>query len=176
MTCRLSITNGIGQRLGEHQGLDLLRHIRRVSPRTRLIAYTSRSLAAAEAEFFRASHIVLPKDMGLGDSMALVENQLQLAVTIEHLFEALLTKLSVSDPEERPRIRVALFFRSMTQSGQRSPMAPSLPYSVFARRRSLRGPSARVTMRHWRLSLRATTNVPSDSRHAPFSLSRCTGP
>ncbi|RYG57460.1 MAG: response regulator transcription factor, partial [Alphaproteobacteria bacterium] len=31
---------GVGQHLGSAQGLDLLKHIRRVSPRTRLVAYT----------------------------------------------------------------------------------------------------------------------------------------
>src|SRR5438105_5889909 len=51
--------HGVGQSLGPAQGLDLLRYIRRVSPRTRVIAYTSRSLSAAESEFFRTSHVVL---------------------------------------------------------------------------------------------------------------------
>ena len=54
--------HGVGQRLGTMQGLDLLKHIRRVSPRTRLVAYTSRSLSATESDFFRLSHEVLPKD------------------------------------------------------------------------------------------------------------------
>src|SRR5688572_24800093 len=31
---------GVGQKLGQAQGLELVRHIRRVSPRTRVIAYT----------------------------------------------------------------------------------------------------------------------------------------
>ena len=45
------------------QGLDLVKHLKRVSPRTRLIAYTSRSLNASESDFFRLSHAVLPKDL-----------------------------------------------------------------------------------------------------------------
>lgn len=100
--------HGVGRRLGESQGLDLLRHVRRVSPRTRLVAYTSRSLSAGESEFFRSSHVVLPKDLGLEESMAIVEEQLRLAFSKEHLFEALLAKLSVTDAGDRERVRDAL--------------------------------------------------------------------
>ena len=93
--------HGVGQRLGNSQGLDLLKHIRRVSPRTRIIAFTSRSLNAAESEFFRLSHAVLPKDLGLGDSLALIEGELRKAFSKEHLFESLITKLQISNPQEK---------------------------------------------------------------------------
>lgn len=106
--------HGVGQGLGKNQGLDLLKHIRRVSPRTRLVAYTSRSLTAAESEFFRLSHVVLPKDMGLSESMALIEGQLRLAFSKEHLFESLLNKLSLSDPKERLKIQQELI-KSLTK-------------------------------------------------------------
>ena len=100
--------HGVGQRLGSAQGLGLLKHIRRVSPRTRLISYTSRSLNAAESEFFRLSHSVLPKDLGLGDSLALIEGELRKAFSKEHLFEALIAKLEVSNSQEKQRIQDAL--------------------------------------------------------------------
>jgi len=100
--------HGVGQRLGKFQGLDLLKHVRRVSPRTRLIAYTSRSLNAAESEFFRLSHAVLPKDLGLGDSLALIEAELRKAFSKEHLFESLIAKLQISDAHERQRLQDAL--------------------------------------------------------------------
>jgi DNA-binding NarL/FixJ family response regulator len=99
---------GVGQHLGAGQGLDLLKHIRRVSPRTRLIAYTSRSLNASESEFFRLSHVVLPKDMGLGDSMAVIEDELRKSLGKEHLFEAIVTKLSVANPDDREKMRASL--------------------------------------------------------------------
>jgi len=99
---------GVGQRLGGAQGLDLLKHIKRVSPRTRLIAYTSRSLNATESEFFRLSHAVLPKDMGLGDSLALIETELRKSFSKEHLFEALLAKLSLTNGAEREKVHAAL--------------------------------------------------------------------
>ena len=100
--------HGVGQKLGAGQGLDLLKHIRRVSPRTRIIAYTSRSLTAAESEFFTLSHAVLPKDLGLGDSLALIETELRKAFSKEYLFEALLAKLNISSAAEKKRIQKAL--------------------------------------------------------------------
>lgn len=100
--------HGIGQRLGNAHGLELLKYIRRVSPRTRIIAYTSRSLNAAESEFFRLSHAVLPKDMGLGDSLALIEGELKNAFSKEHLFEALILKLDLADQKEKVRLRGVL--------------------------------------------------------------------
>jgi DNA-binding NarL/FixJ family response regulator len=108
---------GVGQRLGSAQGLDLLKHIRRVSPRTRLVAYTSRSLSASESEFFRLSHAVLPKDLGLGDSLVLVEGELRKAFSKEHLFEALLAKLSISSEHEKRKIRGALL-KALSQNDQ----------------------------------------------------------
>lgn len=100
--------HGVGKRFGSMQGLDLLKHVRRVSPRTRLVAYTSRSLNASESDFFRLSHAVLPKDMGLGDSLALVETELRKAFGKEHLFESLLVKLNLSNASDRKRIEDAL--------------------------------------------------------------------
>ena len=100
--------HGVGQRLGAMQGLDLLRHIRRVSPRTRVVAYTSRSLTSAESDFFRLSHAVLPKDLGLEDSLKLIEEELKKAFGKEHLFEALITKLNLVRAEEKDQIKKAL--------------------------------------------------------------------
>jgi DNA-binding NarL/FixJ family response regulator len=100
--------HGVGQHLGSGQGLELLKHVRRVSPRTRLVAYTSRSLSAGESEFFRLSHAVLPKDLGLGDSLALIEGELHKAFAKQHLFDALVQRLAVSDHTERERLQSAL--------------------------------------------------------------------
>jgi hypothetical protein len=100
--------HGVGQRLGQGQGLDMLRYIRRVSPRTRVIAYTSRSLSASESEFFRSSHVVLPKDLGIGDSLAVIEGELKKALSKEHLFDALIQGLNIKTPDAIERLRKAL--------------------------------------------------------------------
>jgi hypothetical protein len=97
--------HGVGQGLGKNQGLDLVRHIKRVSPRTRIIAYTSRSLSASESEFFRLSHVVLPKDLGLGDSLKLIETELRKAFEKSYLLDALLAKLSLAEGPERERMQ-----------------------------------------------------------------------
>jgi DNA-binding NtrC family response regulator len=99
---------GVGQRLGNSQGLSLLKHIRRVSPRSRVIAYTSKTLSASESEFFRNSHVVLPKDFGLADSLALVEDQARIALSKDHLFQALIEQLQIADPETKAKARQAL--------------------------------------------------------------------
>lgn len=109
--------HGVGQKLGSGQGLELLKHIRRVSPRTRVVAHTSRSLTAAESEFFTLSHAVLPKDLGLGDSLALIEGEVQKAFSKEYLFEALIAKLNVTDERERKRVRKVLI-KSLADGNQ----------------------------------------------------------
>ena len=100
--------HGVGNRLGSGQGLEVIKHIRRVCPRTRLIAYTSRSLTSTESEFFRLSHVVLPKDLGLGDSLAIVETELRKSFGKEHLFEAMLSKLESISPNDREKLKVDL--------------------------------------------------------------------
>jgi hypothetical protein len=51
---------------------------------------------------------VLPKDLGLGDSLALIEGELRKAFSKEYLFEALILKLQISSPIEKQRIQDAL--------------------------------------------------------------------
>jgi hypothetical protein len=46
--------------------------------------------------------------LGLTDSLALVEGELQKAHSKEHLFEALLEKLRISDPANRENVQTAL--------------------------------------------------------------------
>lgn len=100
--------HGVGDRIGEEGGLSLLKHIRRVSPRTRVIAYTSRSLSASESEFFRNCHYVLPKDMGLGESLAVVEKELQKSLSKEHLFDSLVQTLGIIKEDEKLQLRKSL--------------------------------------------------------------------
>lgn len=100
--------HGVGQRLGLLHGMELLKYIKRVTPRSRIIAYTSRSLTASESEFFRLSHAVLPKDYGLGESLNIIEDEIRKSLSKEHLFEALLKKLEILDPNEKKRIHKGL--------------------------------------------------------------------
>jgi hypothetical protein len=99
---------GVGVRLSPNQGLALMKHVKRVSPRTRRIAYTSKSLTSSESDFFTDSHVVLPKDLGLAESLAIIEEQVRTSKSNAHVFEALLTKLSIQDDERRKEVEDAL--------------------------------------------------------------------
>lgn len=99
---------GVGGKYGDEQGLDLLKFIRRVSPRTRVISYTSRALRSGESDFYRLSDQVLAKDAGLRESLEYVEEQIQKAFTKQHLFEALIKKLEVSSGAEKSRLKEEL--------------------------------------------------------------------
>lgn len=100
--------HGVGQKHGAGQGADIVKHIKRVSPRTRIIAYTSRGITASVSEFFTLSHIVLPKDLGLEESLTQVEEQLSKAFAKEHLFESLIEQLKISNSKEKQKTRDAL--------------------------------------------------------------------
>lgn len=112
---------GVGKKLGENHGRDLLKHIRRVSPRTRVIAYTSRSLTSEESEFYTNSQIVLPKNLGLIESMAVVEGELRKAFAKEHLLDAMLQKLAISDAvlKEKVRNELAKALKGQNENGFR---------------------------------------------------------
>jgi hypothetical protein len=46
--------------------------------------------------------------MGLGDSMAVIEDELRKALGKEHLFDAIVTKLSMANAGDREKMRTAL--------------------------------------------------------------------
>jgi len=96
---------GVGSSYGPAQGLDLLKFIRRVSPRTRIVAYTSKALGSGASDFFRLADTVLAKDSGKRESLERVEEQLQKAFDKQHLFDALMQKLAIASPSERDRLK-----------------------------------------------------------------------
>lgn len=99
---------GVGMQYGSGQGLDLLRHVRRVSPRTRIIAYTSRALGSGESDFYRLADAVLAKDAGKRESLEVVEEQIRSAFNKQHLFDALMSKLAISSPSKRAELKAIL--------------------------------------------------------------------
>ena len=50
----------------------------------------------------------MPKDLGLGDSLVIIETELRKAFEKEHLFDALIQKLDISNGTERERLKNAL--------------------------------------------------------------------
>lgn len=110
--------HGVGSQIGVKQGLDLMRYLNKNARGTRLIAYTSRSLSAAEADFFKLSHAVLQKDLGLTDSMELIEEQLKSSYDKNFIFQDLLKELGVDSEKERNEIKEKII--SLLESGNKS--------------------------------------------------------
>jgi len=100
--------SGVGMKYGQKQGLDLMKYVRRVSPRTRIIAYTSQGLGSDKSDFYRLADAVLAKDAGVNEALEVVEGQLQKAFSKQHLFDALLKKLDISSEKDKELIKGAI--------------------------------------------------------------------
>lgn len=87
--------SGVGKNHGTDQGLSLLRHIRRVAPATRVLAYTSKPLGADQSEFYRLTSGTLLKDEGITESLKCVEDELRKALQLEFIWSALLVMTGV---------------------------------------------------------------------------------
>lgn len=111
--------SGVGTKYGEEQGLDLLKFIRRVSPRTRIISYTSKALKSGESDFYRLSDQVLAKDAGLRESLEYVEEQIRKAFSKQYLFDSLMKKLELSSGTERLKLKENLE-RALSKNDQSS--------------------------------------------------------
>jgi DNA-binding NarL/FixJ family response regulator len=111
--------SGVGKKYGPKQGLDLMRFIRRVSPRTRVIAYTSKGLGSDKSDFYRLADTVLAKDAGVTEALESIEAQLQKAFSKQHLFDALLKGLDVSSGKDRIAVKEAVekALKAKDQSG-----------------------------------------------------------
>jgi hypothetical protein len=97
--------HGVGSDLGNAQGLSLLRFLRKEAVGVRLIAYTSRSLTASEADFFKLSHAVLPKDWGVMDSMELIEEQVRITYSKSYLFDELVDGRGIKDSKTKKELK-----------------------------------------------------------------------
>jgi CheY-like chemotaxis protein len=80
----------VGKAFGADEGLDLLRHIKRVNPSTIVFAYTSKSLGAEHADFYRSSDGVLRKDAGISESLDKIEDGLRRARSPQNLWASIL--------------------------------------------------------------------------------------
>ena len=82
---------GIGTKVGQEQGLTVLRHIKRTNPATVVLAYTAKALSADQADFYRIADGVLAKDAGVADSMEKIELGLRKAHSLENVWRGLLS-------------------------------------------------------------------------------------
>jgi DNA-binding NarL/FixJ family response regulator len=86
---------GIGLQYGADEGLDVLRHLRRVNPALVVIAFSGRTFDASKSDFFRLCHAVLKKDAGIRETLEILELHLGKALTPNHQWAALLNVLQL---------------------------------------------------------------------------------
>lgn len=87
---------GVGHSMGANEGLAILRHIKRVAPAVIVLSYTSKSLSSSQADFYRLTDGVLPKDTGISESLEKVEQALRQANSPENLWKALISKMDIA--------------------------------------------------------------------------------
>src|ERR1039457_2425323 len=93
----------VGEKYGKDEGLSLLKHIKRENPAPFILAYTSRSLPPAQAEFYRLTNGTLIKDAGIQESFSKIEDSLRQALNIERVWAAVL-QLAIKNPEDKKEI------------------------------------------------------------------------
>ncbi|MEX1230078.1 MAG: hypothetical protein WEB58_07550 [Planctomycetaceae bacterium] len=110
--------SNVGKQFGDDEGLDLLRHIKRVNPATIILSYTSKALTTDHADFYRQSDGVLSKDAGIQQSMERIEEALQKAHSIDNIWNGLLAVNNIRpDSDEDLRLQ-DLFVRSLTSKSK----------------------------------------------------------
>jgi CheY-like chemotaxis protein len=95
---------GIGRRFGSQEGLDVLRHLKRVNPSLIIMAFTGRTFDADKADFFRKCDGVIKKDIGIRETLEELEGQLQKALTPAFQWKALCATLTIDGSSKNARV------------------------------------------------------------------------
>jgi len=104
----------VGKAFGRDEGLDLLRHIKRVNPSTIVFAYTSKSLGSEHADFYRASDGVLKKDAGVSESLEKIEDGLRRSRRVQNLWSGLLHVAGITPGSEEDLVWQDLYVRGLS--------------------------------------------------------------
>ena len=104
----------VGHAFGRDEGLSLLRHIKRVNPAIVVVAYTSRGLGSAHADFYRLADLVLSKDAGIQESAEKIEDGLRKAHSVENLWAALLAIGDIAPGSKQDREWQDLLVRGLS--------------------------------------------------------------
>ena len=116
----------VGLYFGADQGLSLLKHLKRVNPTAKVLAYTSKALSTEHADFFRLTDGVLAKDAGIGDSMEQIEQALRSAQDIKHLWKGLLHAAGVLPNSKQDLVWQDLYVRGLRKPKQMPNLASRL--------------------------------------------------
>jgi DNA-binding NtrC family response regulator len=87
--------SGVGKSLGTQEGLDILKHVKRVAPAVFVLSYTSKSLKQKDGDFYRLTDGDLPKDAGVRDSVEKIETALSTARSAGRLWKLLLDRIDL---------------------------------------------------------------------------------
>jgi len=109
----------VGRSLGSDEGLSLLKHIKRVSPSTIVIAYTSKALTSKQADFYRLADGVLSKDAGVSQSLEKIEEGLQRAHSIKNIWSSLISIVGFKEGSKEDKEWQNLFVQSLNSGRKR---------------------------------------------------------
>jgi DNA-binding response OmpR family regulator len=121
---------GIGKSLGDQEGLDILRHVKRVAPAVIILSYTSKALKSKHADFYRLTDGVLPKDAGISDSLDKIETALRQAQSAENLWRALLNRIGVEPASKDAESLESKFVKASNKSDRWQRLLNELQESV----------------------------------------------
>jgi hypothetical protein len=93
--------SGVGSKYGKAEGLDFLRHLKRVNKSLVILAFTGKTFDSSKADFFRLTDGVIKKDSGIADTLAEVERHLSRALTPAYQWNAFLLTLNITDHTSR---------------------------------------------------------------------------
>jgi DNA-binding NarL/FixJ family response regulator len=102
----------VGKSFGTHEGLDLLKHIKRVNPAIIILAYTSKNLSSDQADFYRLTDGVLSKDAGIQTSLEKIEEGLEKAHSIQNIWGSFLQIAGISVGSEEDKEWQNLYIKS----------------------------------------------------------------
>lgn len=105
----------VGNDFGNNEGLDLLRHIKRVAPSVVILTYTSKALKTKHADFYRLADGTLAKDAGIGDSLDRIEQGLRKAHTLHNTWDGLLSSIGVVVGSEQDKSLQNMFVRGLAK-------------------------------------------------------------
>jgi len=98
---------GIGDKYGEEEGLDVLKHLKRINPGLRIVAFTARTFDASKADFFRLCDGVIKKDAGIRETLEQVEFHLGQVLTPAYQFDSLAAAVNAT-PDQRSQLETLL--------------------------------------------------------------------
>lgn len=108
----------VGREFGPNEGLDLLKHIKRVNPSVVVLAYTSKSLGTEHADFFRMADGVLSKDAGITESQEKIEEALRKALSVQNIWSGLLNSVNVVPGSAKDLEWQNLYVRGLSKPGK----------------------------------------------------------